>query len=457
MTERLLMFDLNMVQMKTYVVTKMIRKEFLQPLVDDRLSTFHIKTALLFTVERFPEGIWRDDNLVQCVLYCLNTLKRFLKKRYCPHYTIDSVNLFAEKLQVNEINIVKDKVTEMIHSGLSFLRRLKIENVGERLSTGYEQFKINKVPVPEMELGIIQDMIKLLYYFRTNEDVEERKTSALAIQSAVLTENVYRDELTFMLHSRYSIIASHEASDCIGKGTEVTRDIINRYEASFSSHNPVNLLRYASMLVCTKQFELVIGVLDEIETALTPLTPTVVEESYFQQEVKDTLASVDDYDKLEPSFLLMTFAAIVWAPLYFVTGEINCVPKHLIYTKFRAITEDEIKGLNSSEVHYNIEIVFKSDLKPFFYYLRYLSSRNKSDKQKALENLSEYCKRKLKYKVSDHLESALNMLGHALELENRIPEAWRIYRQSVTIKSKYNAAYWHLFRIIGQCVYCTFK
>ncbi|KAH3806973.1 hypothetical protein DPMN_135304 [Dreissena polymorpha] len=34
MTERLLMFDLNNVQMKAYVITKMIRKEFLQPLLN---------------------------------------------------------------------------------------------------------------------------------------------------------------------------------------------------------------------------------------------------------------------------------------------------------------------------------------------------------------------------------------------------------------------------------------
>ncbi|KAH3852309.1 hypothetical protein DPMN_094814 [Dreissena polymorpha] len=100
MIERLLMFDLNIVQMKTYILTKMIRIEFLKPIVGDRLSTFHMKTALLFTVETFPEDIWTKDNLVQCVLFCLITLRRFLKRRVCPHYTFSSVNLFYDKLQV---------------------------------------------------------------------------------------------------------------------------------------------------------------------------------------------------------------------------------------------------------------------------------------------------------------------------------------------------------------------
>ncbi|KAH3847172.1 hypothetical protein DPMN_089489 [Dreissena polymorpha] len=79
MIERLLTFDLNIIQMKAYVLTKMIRKEFLRPLADDRLSSFHMKTALLFTIEQFPEDIWKDGNLVQCVIFCPNTLKRFLK------------------------------------------------------------------------------------------------------------------------------------------------------------------------------------------------------------------------------------------------------------------------------------------------------------------------------------------------------------------------------------------
>ncbi|KAH3838090.1 hypothetical protein DPMN_111496 [Dreissena polymorpha] len=55
--ERLLMYDLTIIQMRAYILTKMIRKELLGPLVDNRLSTFHMKTALLFTIEQFPENI----------------------------------------------------------------------------------------------------------------------------------------------------------------------------------------------------------------------------------------------------------------------------------------------------------------------------------------------------------------------------------------------------------------
>ncbi|KAH3847169.1 hypothetical protein DPMN_089486 [Dreissena polymorpha] len=132
----------------------MIRKEFLHPLVDERLSAFHMKTALLFTVEQFPEDIWRDDNLVQCVIYCLNTLKRFLKTGYCPHSSIDSVNLFAGKPNVNVVNIVKHKVTDMINSGLSCLLTLNMDYVGKRL-----EFNRHKIPGLEIQFETIRKMM----------------------------------------------------------------------------------------------------------------------------------------------------------------------------------------------------------------------------------------------------------------------------------------------------------
>ncbi|KAH3814760.1 hypothetical protein DPMN_143270 [Dreissena polymorpha] len=231
----------------------MIRKEFLQPLVDDRLSTFHMKTTLLFTVERFPENIWRDDNLVQCVINCLTTLKRFLKKCYCPHYTIGSLNLFAEKLKVNEFHLVGDKVTEMIDSGLSCLRTLNMDQVRMRLSRSVAELYHHKIlPGAEIHVHIITALIKKIDYSRLNQrDSRLLNSIALPFNSALTTEHEYRAELEFIFYSLCSTLASQNASECFANGSDVTSDIINMYETSLGSNNVSNHLRYASMLVCT--------------------------------------------------------------------------------------------------------------------------------------------------------------------------------------------------------------
>ncbi|KAH3727212.1 hypothetical protein DPMN_053141 [Dreissena polymorpha] len=91
--ERLWMFDLDIVQLKAYVTLKMIRKELFKKVVGDRLSTFHFKTALLWTVETYPPDIVRENNLENCIMYCLVTLRLWMGRRYCPHYTIRDDNL----------------------------------------------------------------------------------------------------------------------------------------------------------------------------------------------------------------------------------------------------------------------------------------------------------------------------------------------------------------------------
>ncbi|KAH3739275.1 hypothetical protein DPMN_045925 [Dreissena polymorpha] len=80
----------------------MIRKELFASEYRDRLSTFHFKTAFFFAVENIRHDVWREDNLLNCVKYILATIKRFLKRRYCPHFTIDNVNLFYDKFERHE-------------------------------------------------------------------------------------------------------------------------------------------------------------------------------------------------------------------------------------------------------------------------------------------------------------------------------------------------------------------
>ncbi|KAH3845584.1 hypothetical protein DPMN_087865 [Dreissena polymorpha] len=135
MIELLLMWDLDIVQMKAYILTKILRKQLLKPIVGDKLSTFHVKTAFLFTVEKYPMEMRNAENLVNCVLFCLKTLRRFLQRRYCPHYSIASVNLFDGKLKCSQFQTLIQELTEIINSGLQCVYTLKTDSLGERLKS----------------------------------------------------------------------------------------------------------------------------------------------------------------------------------------------------------------------------------------------------------------------------------------------------------------------------------
>ena len=56
--ERFLVFDFTAEQQHVYVLLKMIRKSFIKPVVGDNLSTFHMKTAVMFTIESCQPDIW---------------------------------------------------------------------------------------------------------------------------------------------------------------------------------------------------------------------------------------------------------------------------------------------------------------------------------------------------------------------------------------------------------------
>ena len=60
LTERKLMFDFTDEQMLVYILLKMLKKEYVQPKFDNNFSTFHIKTAVMFSIQKHPPVIWRN-------------------------------------------------------------------------------------------------------------------------------------------------------------------------------------------------------------------------------------------------------------------------------------------------------------------------------------------------------------------------------------------------------------
>jgi len=132
--ERLVMFDLGMVRIRVYVSLKFLRKRFFKPVFGDRLSTFHMKTALFFTTETYPEEIWVEYNLIECIKCCLETLLEWAKNGYCPHYTISDVNLFVGKIKPCEMPKLASLVSEIIENLQNCLFHIDCDEVGLKLT-----------------------------------------------------------------------------------------------------------------------------------------------------------------------------------------------------------------------------------------------------------------------------------------------------------------------------------
>ncbi len=86
---------------KCFLALKIILKDHLQPVVPE-MTSYHIKTIFLNTLEKVPVGFWVESNIEECFLTVLAELRDALESMNCPHHWFSFINLFdikAKKLQ----------------------------------------------------------------------------------------------------------------------------------------------------------------------------------------------------------------------------------------------------------------------------------------------------------------------------------------------------------------------
>ncbi|KAH3798853.1 hypothetical protein DPMN_152456 [Dreissena polymorpha] len=441
--ERLLMLDLNIQQLKTYIITKMIRKQFLQPVVDDMLNTFHMKTAFLFTVEHFPEELWRDDNLVQCVVFCLKTLRRFLKRRYCPHYTNARVNLFANKLQARDCQALIEKITHMINSKLICIYDLHIDDVGARLAIHPDtsaklasRIDNRSTIVTELTRRFLLKPFNIISFMcMSGKKHFEHVLKWLHICLRRYKRGEYRSVLNLFVHQVQNTIASMEASSSIANGRHVSKGILDKYQSSLRSGNVANYLKYASMFACTKQFNRAESLLAKVESIITPDMALASTTQFIKIRIEDAFCP--------PIAFLQCMSKLLF-DVYFTRHEANCVSMHLQYEMYATSSDGDThnRSLDTDDLDMANAIVSPV---PFLYYLQYLSARQRNEQKVAKSKLEKYCTQCV-YGVTERtVPSTFNMFGHILELEGQLHYAWIAYIASIQVKPQCSAAYWHLF------------
>ncbi|KAH3859045.1 hypothetical protein DPMN_101691 [Dreissena polymorpha] len=462
--ERLLMFDLNIIQMKTYILLKMVRKEFLAPVVDGRLSTFHIKTAFLFTLENIPEEEWQTENIIKCAIYSIYILRRFLKRRFCPHYTVASVNLFAGKLEMGDYETLEYKLITMAKSKLECVFRIQIDDLGSRLSTvpgiGIANFYSRQRNVNEISfsLSLAFAAFTKKYLASLNGQIcfgnrtllQIMKECAYSMKVNSEKKSDFKVELCFVLQNISSFIASLEASDFIANQQPVPTYIFKMYENSLKTGEISNYLKYASFLVMINRLNAAEKILEDVGKLCASNT---VENSLTNNFCSKVIPVTYPENAHTSTERLISYATKLVFDVEYRREEVHCVPNHLRYEMYRTITADDfrdrINTRNSEWMDYTVV-----DAKPFLFFLQYLSAyTNEKKKRAAKQNLNEYiCKIDVSI-YHGHPDTTYTMMGSILELENNITEAWKMYKKSVQLVPRNNAAYWHLFRLVGQHVF----
>jgi len=463
--ERLLMFSLNILQIKCLVVLKSIKKqEFVKYIHHEncKFTSFHCKTALFFTLERTPPTLWTKCRLMECIVRCLETIQEFLNQGNCPHFIVEGVDLFDGKL-CRECQMNLDRaIQEMIQDDMHVLFHLQSDYLGQRLS----DFPHEMQPYhgDDVNAGVCGKLAKDMFeqYLTINTEVCHRlcNNGEAGLQISLINEITELENLainvgTTQYHKSYikllkkslmSIKASTIMSNCIQSGQPLPDDIWQMYGESLNTDAASSKLKLASMHYCRGELKRAASVLHEVEfdldgsvqpvcgCGITPYRDNL-SESFCKYTVQN--------DSQEQLTKKLAFC------VRFLREEKFCAPLFLWYEMYRAVGDDvdhrhpnERQWMDWAEV----------DARPFLLYLQYLTYRDLGVRHRQLEAFHrlEDIVTSDRLKQLYHPETALNLYGHCCELEGDVAETLHVYNCSVQNRPKNNAANWHIQRLFGD-------
>ncbi|XP_052775240.1 uncharacterized protein LOC128213513 [Mya arenaria] len=462
--ERTLMFSMKTVQLKCYVVLKILKSHVINPLLynEGKLTSFHCKTALLFAAERLPPRMWRENRLMECIVYCLKLLLGWTKTGMCPHFIVAGVNLFHGKFTSRQLANLSKILSNIIDTHLIVLAYIQADDLGNRM------FSTNIRTVRYSEGLHISTKNSLCRWLSVNAHFNIYKGFQLILSETsdfmsedmisyfglyLTTVRTYVHELPFPLRVQYfdyvfrqvlSVFASTAASCCIRNGSVVPRNILCLFESSLDTDVASSRLKLASFLVCHNELERAADVLNDVERRYDDNVQAVcacgnmdpLDTEHHKPLCTTSVVNNDDV-------LLTNKTALC---VRYLRQEAFCAPPILHYEMVRGLGED-INHRHIDERWMNWAVV---DSLPYLYYLQYLTFRDlgqRGRQRQAVLNLDNCFLDANRRSHLYHPETCFNLIGHCMEMGGLPELALQLYRASVEAMPRNNAAHWHIYRL----------
>lgn len=109
--ERELVWSFNDTQLQCFVLLKSLLIKVIDPIVSEKLSSYHMKTVVFWESETVDDNCWRREFLLTFLKRCLLRLKDSVEKETLMHFIDRNKNLFFGRLADPEI---KEKILEIL-------------------------------------------------------------------------------------------------------------------------------------------------------------------------------------------------------------------------------------------------------------------------------------------------------------------------------------------------------
>ena len=138
--ERLLVTQFNSVQLKCYILLKIIKKELIKHYIkEDTLTSYHLKTCMLYILENTPSELWVPENLVGCLIMCLRQIHLWIRDEKIPNYFIPGENMLDR--------ITKPELRQKLADRIDWILKCEIRDVLCNLQTDNIGFYLRIFPI----------------------------------------------------------------------------------------------------------------------------------------------------------------------------------------------------------------------------------------------------------------------------------------------------------------------
>ena len=131
-SERKLMFNLNMTQIRCLILLKMLMKTYIK---SGAMKSYFCKTALFHTIEQTLNKGWVEDNLVLCVIRSLRWLVDSLNRNDMRHYFLPSLDMLEGRFDKRQLSELADTLTTIMDNCAHAILGIHLDQVATRLYT----------------------------------------------------------------------------------------------------------------------------------------------------------------------------------------------------------------------------------------------------------------------------------------------------------------------------------
>ena len=471
--ERLLVTQFNSVQLKCYILLKIIKKELIQQYIkEDTLTSYHLKTCMLYILENTPSELWVPENLVGCVIMCLRQIYLWIRDEKIPNYFIPEENMFdritkpelRQKLAVRIDWIsncaIRDEFCNLQTDNIGFYLRLfpiMRRNPLVRLYVRVDILKDSLIRTSQVRLDIPFKCVYQPYIECLRDDRDSRikhmkealvhTISDLAgtRRITIHSEEETRRALSLILPFLHLSLLSCEIVQRIDKPTEAVQYILK--DKAWSHADPINSsakLKQASALLLLGYQQLSLDVL----SSLTVRDKLSLCRCYYHvvhdQDIQLLVQATQNRQDITAIELLRDY----FQPcVHFFPHEQQIIPVAINYEMIRSyVTPYKLLEKHTFPQWCRWGVVDGHFLR---WFLLYLNRRDLGHNSQA----TKYVKKMIRLLNSNtvcHRETCLNLLGYVHRDRGEINRAVQCFDKSLQTYPLCNAAFWHLCFLICE-------